>query len=325
MINPDVAMTFLNFVEQRHVAWLQRQAGLPGPWSDDPIVQRKKFTNVFRILDHGSQFVLTDLIDPDLSPRDQLARLFLYRHTGRVESWEYLELMMGSYPVVAELDDVLRVMKEYRGKSRPSSSGPTHKGGKSKMTRVFERSIFTSAYLVFPQTQTPGSDKLDSIIQLTQRLFDPSSPEDVMPDFLDSTDPERQFNALRRNKGVADFMSMQILTDWGYTPHCGEDREDHFVVAGPGARKGAAELDPTARPEDVVEWAVEAMASSPDCPLLPLDEYGEYLRAPSYMDAQNTLCEFSKYVRYAVKDLPAKPYRPAHPGPQPRPVLPQHW
>ena len=43
------------------------------------------------------------------------------------------------------------------------------------------------------------------------------------------------------------------------------------------------------------------------------------------MDVQNTLCEFSKYVRFQSKPIPTKQYVPAHPGPQPPPVLPKHW
>jgi hypothetical protein len=136
-------------------------------------------------------------------------------------------------------------------------------------------------------------------------------------DFYRASTQAERFAALRRNKGVADFMSMQILTDWGYTPHCGEDRENDFVVPGPGAVKGALALDPSGKPADTLRWAVTAIWNSGG-PLL-----GN--RLPSYMDVQNCLCEFSKYLRYEGKPASVKPYRPAHPGAQPAPVLPEHW
>jgi hypothetical protein len=72
-------------------------------------------------------------------------------------------------------------------------------------------------------------------------------------------------------------------------------------------------------------WAVDAVRSSEGCPTIPLDHPGDPVRVPSWMDVQNTLCEFSKWVRFSEKPLPGKPYRPAHPGPQPAPLLPQHW
>jgi hypothetical protein len=311
VIDTDAALTFLGFVQERHRAYLARQAGDPQPWTDDPIVATRKFTNVYRILDYGSQFVMTDLIDPELGPRDQLARLFLYRHTGRVETWEFARLMLGRYPLRQDLEsgELLEIWTKYRGATRPNWSGSTTKGGQGKMGTLHERRLFTSAYLVFPQTTEPGTDKLTSIIDLTRRLF---VEADTGADFWRANSQAERFTVLRRNKGVADFMSMQILTDWGYTPHCGEDRENEFVVAGPGARKGAAALG--LPPDQAIRWAAETISD------LRLGD-----RPPSYMDAQNTLCEFSKYVRFMEKPVPSKLYRPAHPGPQPAPVLPKHW
>ena len=293
-----MAMTFLEFVSARHEAWNARQLGLPQPWTEDPIVATRKFTNVFRVLDYGSQFVLTDLIEDGLDPKDQLMRLFLYRHTGRVEVWQYLELMMDKYPRIGDLEDVRELLKQYRGEAK--------------------RSVFTRAYLVYPQSGTPGTDKLDSIIDLTKRLFLHGSTAQVF--LLPGTQRDR-FEALRSNKGVADFMSMQILTDWGYTT---EFREDDFIVAGPGARKGAAHIDPKSRPEDIVRWAWEAIRAMPEPPIVFHPEDINVHRMPSYMDAQNCLCEFSKYVRFMSKPIPSSAYSPAHPGPQ-TVVLPEHW
>jgi hypothetical protein len=305
--DPDAAMSFLSFVGERHKVWERRQLGLTPPWTDDPILASRKFTNVFRILDHGTQFIMTDLIEPGLSDRDMLMRLFLYRHTGRVEVWEAASMLMG-YPTVDSLEDFRKVLHEYRGGSRIITSGNSTRGKPSQKGRLFDRAIFTSAYLVFPQSDIPGTDKLDSVIDLTIRLF---GKDDILLDFLNSKTQAERFTVLRRNKGVADFMSMQILTDWGYTPHCGEDRENEFVVPGPGARKGAAVLGMKA--EDAIRWAHDVISQDP--PLLGL-------RPPSLMDVQNCLCEFSKYDRFAPAQ---KPYVPAHPGVQLPPVLPEHW
>lgn len=303
-LNVDAAMDFVYFVEERHRVWERRQAGEPQPWTTDPILASRKFTNVFRILDPGTQYIMTDLIDPNLEPREQLMRLFLYRHTGRVEFWQNVILLYG----VPEIND-LRKLGEHWAMYRDTKKVP----------------VFTGAYLVFPQSQTPGTDKLASIFDLTARLFTPGSPQDVMPDWLTASSQEERFNVLRRNKGVADFMSMQILTDWGYTPHsgAGPDTEDEFVVLGPGALKGAKALDPTARPDDIHRWAVRAVRESEDCPRLRIDD--RRFALPSFMDIQNTLCEFSKRVRWAEKPAEAPLYRAAHPGPQTPPTLPEHW
>jgi len=313
-MNVDATLDFLDFVAERHRIWEKRQAGEPQPWTDHPILAAYKFTNVFRVLDYGSQFLLEELYDPELDPRDLLMRFFLYRHTGRVEVWEYLRLMLGDYPTVTTLMEALTAMKEYRGdgttKTLKSHAATPHKIERTKTN--FARPVFTGAYLVFPQSDTPGTDKLDSIFALTRRLFHPESPQDVVWDFLDATTQAERFQVLRRNKGVADFMSMQILTDWGYTT---EFREDEFVVCGPGAVKGAKALG-WANPQQAHLWAVDAVRALPDVPLLAG-------RPPSWMDVQNCMCEFSKFVRYTPKD--GVRYKPAHPGAQPEPTLPGKW
>lgn len=302
---------YTNFVIARHRIWEQRQAGSPQPWTDDPILAHKKFTNVFRILDFGSQYVLTDLLVPGADERDDLMRLFLYRHTGRVETWQWLEVMMGM-PNAEQIEEVRECWHQYRGRGerKVNNRGPYSQ---------YEKLMFTKAYLVFPQSQTPGTDKLDSVLDLTKRLFTPGSHDDIMPAWSKAKNQADRFKILQSQRGVGDFMAMQILTDWGYSEHCGVDREDEFVQPGPGAIKGAKFLFPGQTPHTTIKWAQRALHEQPDCPML-----GD--RPPSLMDVQNTLCEYSKYHR--VMGSPTSDtslYKPAHPGPQPKPVLPDHW
>lgn len=289
---------FLAFVVERHRIWEQRQAGAPQPWTADPILATRKFTNVFRVLDPGTQFVLNELLDPSLSDRDQLARLFLYRHTGRVDAWEWVQLSTGGYPTVEGLEGARTAFKQWQ---------------------AFKRPVFTNAYLVYPQSSTPGTDKLDSIIDLTKRLFTKGSPDDIMPDWreLGLYQQQERFRVLRRNKGVGDFMSMQVLTDWGY--QLDVDQEEEFLMPGPGSVKGAKALDPKRRTLNVAWDVYHAVRELPDCPRLGY-------RQPSLMDiGSNLLCEWSKYVRYRAQPSQPKPYQPAHPGPQPAPTLPSYY
>ena len=275
--------TFLRFVEERHRIWEQRQLDLPQPWTEDPILASRKFTNVFRILDPGTQFLLTDLY-PGADDWNRLLRAFLYRHTGQIEAWKAVLAELGEYPTTTNLDTVHEVWENYR------------RGNKL---------LFTSAYMVNPQSHTPGTNKLDSIIALTKRVFHPGFFED----WCAATTPGRRFELLRSFSYVGDFMSMQILTDWGYQDPSHD--EDEFVQLGPGAVKGSKALG------ESVHWALEHVRELPVYLTLP---HG-VIRRPSLMDVQNCLCEFSKYVRLT----PSSSYAPAHPGPQSEPLFPNHW
>jgi hypothetical protein len=222
---------------------------------------------------------------------------------------------------VGDLEDVRAAWHEYRGGVIREKATPARRSVDRTPTRIektYQRNFFTGAYLVFPGSGARGTDKMDRIIERTQNLFTPGSPDDVMPDWDKAETQEERFKILQRNDGVGDFMAMQVLTDWGY--QCGEDREEEFLMPGPGSRKGAKALDPNAKTMQVVRRVVEEVRALPQCPRLGY-------RTPSLMDiGSNLLCEWSKYVRHSGSDKPLpKPYQPAHPGPQPDPVFPSYY
>lgn len=287
MLDVDRAMEFIDFVKERHAVYTRRMAGEPGPWTEDPILRSRKFTNCFRWLDPGSQFVITDLMCDD--PETFLVRCFLYRHTNLPEAWRAYAADTGHYPGLDDLDDVRDFWLGYKDE-----------GGR----------VFSGAYMIYPQSSVAGTDKICSVTDLTKRLRDQG-------DFFAFTyrnSQEKRFDILRKNKGVADFMSMQILTDFGYST---EFREDQFVVPGPGAKKGAAFLGIPA--PEAIHWGWLTMLQED---LLEVEGRGRFL---SKMDIQNALCEYSKYARYSEKPAKETSYQPTHSVAQLRPVLPPKW
>lgn len=292
MLDPDAALKFLDFVVERHQIWESRQVGAPQPWTDDPVLATRKFTNVFRLLDPGSQFVIKDLLEPGLPDEEFLMRCFLYRHTNLPSAWRAWLDDTGQMPLIEDLYEFEVFLLDH------AASG---------------QSVFSGAYMIYPQSSTPGTNKIQSILDLTRRVV----PE-LIDDFYRAGDQQSRFAALRKHKGVADFMSMQILTDFGYGTGF---RENEFVVPGPGARKGAAALGLSG--EEAIEWGYSSISQMDQMPMIwGSGNRGHFL---SKMDVQNCLCEFSKYVRFSNKPSPQKTYAPAHPGVQLKPLLPPHW
>lgn len=292
-IDLDRAIEFLDFVVERHRIWEQRQAGTPGPWTADPVLATKKFTNVFRVLDPGSQFVF-DLETDD--PVDTLTRLFLYRFTNLPDTWRYIHAAIGRYPLAEDMNPDL-----------------------SLLINCIPGRKFSGAYLILPQPNRPG-DKVEQAVNLAAEFRD-----DYLPAVLAAPSLAEQFDVMTKQYGVGDFMAYQILTDWGYTRHVERNRENDFVVAGPGAQKGAAALvgvPHTAKrnwvvqsvAQDVIHWARNALLSDPRCPSLAGVQ-------PSLQSVQNCFCEYSKYVRGPRSTT----YSPQHPGPQSEPQLPRWW
>lgn len=277
------------FVRERHRTWARRQAGEPGPWSNDPILSSKKFTHDYRLLDRGTQFVVTELLTPDISPLDALARCFLYRVTNLPSTWVAMKDALGRYPLAADMNPSLtKVIHAHR------DAGNT---------------VFSGAYMIVPQPGKAG-DKVQHAVELAETFV-----TGYAPTFFQAGDQFQRFEILETPYGMGRFLAMQVLTDYGYSPQCGEDREHEFVVEGPGSRRGARKVDPDMKPVALIHELTKMWQDD--------DSVRLYGRPLSLMDVQNTLCEFHKFSRYLEGVVrPGRPYVGL--GPMPEPVIPAH-
>lgn len=280
---------YRRMVEERHRIWFDRQNNEPQPWTQDPVLANRKFTNMFRVLDPGSQFVF-DLDDND--PVNVIARLVFYRITNKPSTWYAMRSMLGDYPTADDFvyrhASLFHILDKYRDAGNR---------------------VFSGAYIIVPEPGTTN-DKVRGAIHVA-RHFAMKKAEA----FLDAATPDERFAVLESTPGLGKFLSMQILTDWTYLQI--DEPDLSFIVAGPGARRGAALLEPAKKPEDVIydlafDWMDHKTVMLADRSLTP-------------MDVQNTLCEFSKYAKEIVTPRKKTTYQPSHPGAQPIPVLPQWW
>ena len=205
-LNPFLWEIYCEFVENRHLVWESRQSGVPGPWTDDPILQNYKFTNVFRILDTGSQYLLGLLKDTE--PEDRLWLAFLYRYLNRPEPFEWWRQNSGGGPSPRSSDAFCQALvHEYRGP------------------------VFGAAYRMFSGGENPGINRTEWAFGLADQAHRLEMPAALGREWA------MQLETLPR---VGPFMSMQILTDLGYLD--GDWDENAWVQPGPGARAGAALL-----------------------------------------------------------------------------------
>jgi hypothetical protein len=279
---------YQSMVTERHKIWLARQNDKPQPWTDDPVLANRKFTNMFRVLDPGSQFVF-DLAGEKI---DAIARLVFYRITNLPSTWRAMRAAHGRYPTADDFVRQSAVLYQTLDAHRTAGNR-----------------IFSGAYIIVPEPGTTN-DKVGGALRVV-RTFVAEKAEA----FIGAESQDERFAILRSTPGLGKFLSMQILTDWTYLQS--EEPDLSFVVAGPGAVRGAALLNSSKKPEDVIyDLAFDWMDDS----FVTLGG-----RSLTLMDVQNTLCEFSKYAREIVTPRKKTPYRPSHPGAQPVPILPAWW
>lgn len=285
----EMLRLYNDMVYERHKIYLARLNGLPQPWTEDPVLTNLKMTNMFRVLDPGSQFVF-ELDDDD--PLNVIARLVFYRLTNLPATWHGLKSQFGHFPTADDFVHRQALLFNFLNTYR-------NEGNR----------VFSGAYIIVPEPGT-ANDKVGGALRVVRHFIQ----EKAEAYFTAATQDER-FNVLRSVPGLGPFLSMQILTDWTYLQP--EEPDLSFVVAGPGAQRGARLLNPTMKAEDViydlaVDWSDVSSVQLAGRSLTP-------------MDVQNTLCEFSKYARELLSPRKKSAYRPAHPGRQHTPIVPHWW
>lgn len=276
---------YKGFVRARHSVWEKRSLGLPAPWTNDPIVATRKFTCVFRILDRGSQYLYQIMRDEDY--HTALFRAFLYRYTNRPEPWVAFEEAWGYLPTWQDAQDgtLLSTWMEFRHKQ--------------------DMPMFGNAYKMFSGLENKGTDRLTWVVNLARDWITPEFSETMQE--AESQAIRAMF--LQQIPRCAGFMSMQILTDISY--YAGYS-ENEFIIAGPGAVAGSKAIDSRVPADAMIRGLTQYWREEGDVNL--------FGRSPSLMDTQNTLCEFSKYVKW----MPGpNQYVPV--GPQQDPILPPHY
>ena len=272
------ASVYFQFVDERHQIWERRRSGAEAPWTEDPILLKAKFTNVYRCLDAGSQYAIELMSDAETF-EDVLLRAWLYRFTNRPDPWQHFQAVVGRYPRTEDLrtGTIKRVWRDFR-----ESGGP----------------VFGSAYHIFADKgRDPGTTQLDWIVDLAKG---PTDPEFVR-ELRCPGHTKDKIKALSSFRRVGPFMAMQILTDLGYSGWLPWYDEDRWVQPGPGAIVGAKVLG--MRADEAIDWSWDVHWHRMNVVLDGLP--------PSKMDIQNTFCEFGKYARYrSGRGLP-RGYRPA--------------
>lgn len=256
---------FFAFARERHRIYLRRQAGEPKPWTEDPILRQFKFTNVFRELDATTIWIRENIREPlDGDPRVFQA-IMIARWFNRISTLEAARELILSGEWTAEL-------------ARP----------------ILEQldPIFTNAYMI---ASPPGMDKLTGILG-----------------YIDAIKPKVDAKALEMEKrqhslhevtdwlctfkGLADFMSYEIVTDLRHT-YLLNKAPDIMTWAnpGPGCNAGIKRVMDTksaGTKDDQVQFMRDLLAKSRDPAYWPED-----FPALEMRDVEHTLCEFGKYEK----------------------------
>lgn len=262
---------FWYWIAERHAIYLRREAGLPRPWTDDPILQTYKFTNPFRENDRGTVWLRDNFLRPYANVDDRLLafnicwyRMFNWWGTGELLGWQ---TSWNPGEVTALLAAALN-----RGEQ-----------------------VFTGAHIVYSR---PGLSKVDAIVKVCGDLY--KICQAAASQWREVKSLEYTFNDLIEVDSVGGFMAYEMVTDMRHTRLL-QDATDIMTWAnpGPGAKRGLQRLGMDWKPDGAaIRSMQDLLCHGQEMTILRGEHIGRYPEPVLEMrDIEHSLCEFDKYCR----------------------------
>lgn len=265
---------------------------LPAPWTDNPIIQEFRFTNVRREHDKETKWVIENVCKADMSEANKWANLILFRMINKSETCKnFMPLDFENIDWQKIISYVANAPEDYVMFTNAFKTS----GVKGAAARALGH---ISAF----KDRENGVPPVISVIQYCKAIYD---NEELITDLGHCVTAQEFFNCLQRISGIAYFLAYQILVDWTY---CEESlwSENEFVVAGPGARRGldlVFDNRDGMTYEEAIFWLRDnwqvicdwlGLPWNPDEIFTDLDPEDRYMNV---MSLQNCHCEISKYIR----------------------------
>ena len=271
--------TYWRFATLRQKIYEARVAGLPGPWTSDPVLRMHRFTNCYRASDRVSQFAIREVAySGDQNPAELVFRILLFKLFNKIETWQLLAAEVGS-PAQATFD--------------PNRYNEILDDAFARGQRLY------SAAYVMPSPHFGAARKHLNHLRLLEHMLD----DGVAANLTNAASMREAFAIIKSYPGMGDFLAFQFLIDINYSTALHFD-EMEFVVAGPGARDGIRKcFGPQSA--GIEREIIEYMAASQQDHFarLGLTFRGLFGRPLQLIDCQNLFCEVDKYARVTHPDI----------------------
>ena len=92
----EIFDTFFWFLAERHRIHCLRVEGYSRPWTEDATLAEFSFTNIYRVFDRVTQYVLRRVVNGGPGNlEDDVFRVLLFRTFNSIDTWEHLEAEVG--------------------------------------------------------------------------------------------------------------------------------------------------------------------------------------------------------------------------------------
>lgn len=288
MLNPICEKRFFDFIKERQNIWYRRNILKQEPfWTEDKILQKYKFCNVFRELDSGTTVMYNAL--KDCEPHTQFFNVIIYRVFNNKLLFE--DSILPVSPINFDRKDFVRSLEEFRDKYKV---------------------LFNTAYLTSQHSFKKDIPEEIGVkhIQFSYSLEEIAlNIEDTVSQLYHNDNPLYVFNKLNEFKLVGEFLGYQFVLDLCQLGFLGYTENDFYII-GPGAQTGVGvllELPDSKLPsirecEDVLEYLYDRQNLFLDNNEWMSITFSDSVSYPflSRSAIEFCLCEFRKYNNYQL-------------------------
>lgn len=279
----DFFYYYLYFMKERMNIFWNRLEG-KDIYTNDTILQQNKFTNVYRVLDRVSQYLLRNVIynGKEYSKKDMFWRILLFKHFNKNETWELLINEFGDIKFNnPDIDTIGKFLDQKFIAGETLYSNAYMMSGQSGETLDIKRKHLKYFHIFKKYHFTMVDDLLES--KTMKEVFEKFS---VLP-------------------YSGNFIGYQYTIDWNYSEIFNFSEND-FVFPGHGAVRGIKRTFDIEEikgfdfatiikfVEENYEELVKEYSKKHDEDLIMRTLPG---RRPTLIDFQNCFCETDKYIR----------------------------
>jgi hypothetical protein len=281
--------SYWKFAALRQEAFFNRIEGKSYPWATDPIINKYKFTNVYRAADRVSQYLIKEVIYNEClpnNPKEVLFRILLFKLFNKIETWELLSSKFGSL-----------TYEDYNFRHYDSILASTIENKKT---------IYSAAYIMPSGKSYFGFDrKHTNHLKLIELIINNETHKKLQS----AKTMQQGFELIKEFPGLGDFLAYQLLIDVNYS-NIINFSESEFVVPGPGAKGGISKcfIDTAGLNEAEI---IKLMTDRQELEFerLGLSFQSLWGRNLQLIDCQNLFCEVDKYARVKHPEIKGKSER----------------
>jgi len=256
---------FWDFIDERQRIWKRRQDGCLPPWTEDPILQKYHFCNVYRELDRGTIWYRENVVPTAADFPDLLWRTIVYRLVNNVKIFELVP------PAPRECWQAMV------GQMRELGIKP-----------------YTPAHTTFSWAGEPHT-RLERFALVLERL---DTSFLTLAEAIETAESLEYVSLVLKGQfGIGPFLSLQIFRDL-ILARAIPFNDNDWTEIGPGCAWTLKEVFGQQRPSSwrpavhMLAYRAEEALRERGTPLLR----GE---PPSLNDVEHCLCELGKYVKFS--------------------------